>query len=766
MRVRIGGWIVLAAAPLLRLPAMGQTTAPPLTTLAQIHALTNEQADQALPVAFEATVALYDRPLMGLWMQDKDQAIYVETGTPVNLVPGDRVLVRGTTQASFRPIVVSDNVSLLRHGVPPPPVSATFDELMRGHLDCLRVTVRATVRAADMGLNANRRVGDLQLLMDGGYVEALILGGDQISLAGLLDSDVEVTGVVATRFDPKKRLIGAALYVNSLDDIGVLSHSASDPESLPITPMDQVLGGYHIRDLTRRIRVEGAITYYHPGSALVLQRGDQSLLVMTQTDLPLRIGDVADASGFPDGSPGYIVLTHAEVRDTGLRVPVEPRAASLSDLRYGSDAFDLVSTEGRLLTAVREASLDEYVLVADGKLFSAIWRHPDNVDESRLPGLRSIATGSTVRVTGICTLYGSDPFNGPKDFDLLLQAPDDLGVVANPSILSIRNLIAAIGLLLVAVIAACAWGWRLSRKVTRQSQTIAARIEAEATVERQRSRILEDINGATPLSDIVVEITEMVSSRLGGAPSWCEIGGGLRLGHPETKHDGRQIVSHEIRSRSGPPHGTLFVAIAPPSPLVPAGSSAQDALSMGAWLAAMAIETRGLYSDLVYRSEFDQLTSVYNRFAFEKRVQALIDDASLQNRPFGLLYIDLDGFKRVNDQYGHQVGDLYLQEASKRMKHQLRPGDVLARLGGDEFAALIPKIGSRADLDYIARRLERCFDEPFAVRGYTLGGSASVGSAAYPEHGTTIESLLDAADAAMYVVKSLKTTHDPGVANS
>jgi diguanylate cyclase (GGDEF)-like protein len=754
--------IILAGGLLLGLPATGASTPQPLTTLSQVHALSNARADQALPVAFEATVTLYFRSLMGLWVQDQGQAIYVFTATPADLAPGDRVLIRGTTQASFRPIVVSNDVTLLHHGVPPTPVTATFDELMRGNLDCLRVTVRARVRAADSGFNANYRVGDLQLLMDGGYIGALVVGGDQTSLSGLLDSDVAVTGVVATRFDPKKQLIGAVLYVHSLDSIQVLRRSASDPESLPITPMDQILSGYHVRDLTRRVRVEGTITYYHPGSALVLQHGEKSLLIMTQTDQPLRIGDIAEASGFPDPSPGYTVLTHAEVQDMNMQAPVTPRAASLADLRYGGNAFDLVSTEGKLLMAVREGRLDEYVLVADGIRFSATYRHPDNVDESQIPPFRSIALGSMVRVTGICTLYGSDPLNGPRDFDLLLQSPDDLAVVANPSILSTRNLISAIGLLLVAVVLACAWGWTLSRKVSRQAEAMAARVEAEANVERQRSRILEDINGTRPLGEIIVQITELISSTLGGAPSWCEVGGGVQVGDVQTDRQGVQVVSSEIPSRSGPPHGKLLVAI---DPLAPAGSNPQDALSMGAWLASLAIETRGLYSDLVRRSEFDLLTNIYNRFALEKQMQAQIDDARWHNRGFGLLYIDLDGFKRVNDQYGHQVGDLYLQEATKRMKHQLRPGDLLARLGGDEFAALIPSVGARVDLDYIAKRLERCFDEPYAVRGYTLRGSASVGIAVYPEHGTTIESLLDAADASMYMAKSLKTTPHPGVSN-
>jgi diguanylate cyclase (GGDEF)-like protein len=87
------------------------------------------------------------------------------------------------------------------------------------------------------------------------------------------------------------------------------------------------------------------------------------------------------------------------------------------------------------------------------------------------------------------------------------------------------------------------------------------------------------------------------------------------------------------------------------------------------------------------------------------------------------------------------------------MKHQLRSHDILARLGGDEFAILVPGAHTRADLQEIALRLERCFDEPFCVEGCTLEGSASVGIALYPEDGGTRDSLLSSADAAMYVSK-------------
>ena len=114
-------------------------------------------------------------------------------------------------------------------------------------------------------------------------------------------------------------------------------------------------------------------------------------------------------------------------------------------------------------------------------------------------------------------------------------------------------------------------------------------------------------------------------------------------------------------------------------------------------------------------------------------------------------------FKQINDQYGHRVGDLYLREAAARMKHQLRSQDILARLGGDEFAVLVSKINSHSEAEEIAYRLDRCFDQPFAIEGWILNGSASVGLAMFPQDGTTKDSLLTAADTAMYIAKKAKS---------
>jgi diguanylate cyclase (GGDEF)-like protein len=274
-----------------------------------------------------------------------------------------------------------------------------------------------------------------------------------------------------------------------------------------------------------------------------------------------------------------------------------------------------------------------------------------------------------------------------------------------------------------------------------------------AYLESRRSRILEDINGSRPLAEIIEEITELASFKLRGAPCWCQIADGALLGNYPPNLSHLRIVRTEIPARSGPPLGALFAAFDPHAK--PSGTEL-EALSMLCALATLAIETRRLYTDLRHRSEFDLLTDIHNRFSLEKHLDVLIEEARRKASIFGLIYIDLDDFKQVNDVYGHQSGDLYLQEVAERMKRQLRGNDTLARLGGDEFAALITVVRNRAGAEEIAQRLEHCFDEPISLEGYVLRGSASVGIALYPEDGATKDSLLSAADAAMYVAKNIK----------
>lgn len=577
---------------------------------------------------------------------------------------------------------------------------------------------------------------------------------DAARLKGLLDSDVEVTAVASGRFDTKMQQIGVFLHAASMDAVKILHKAPADAQSPPLTPMDRVLGAYDVLDRSHRVRVQGVLTYFQPSGMAVLQDGDRSIRVLTSQTDPLKVGDYAEATGIPTVDNDFLALTLGDVRNTGEAPLIHPMPTTWDELASGHAAYNLVSIEGKLVTQVREHVQDVYVISSEHHVFAAALRHPYNYESNvdrEPPPMVKIAPGSKVRVTGVAVLDDGNPFNDARAFGMLLRSDGDVAVLAGPSLLSVRNLTFVVGFLLIVVIVAGARSWALDNKVRRQTVAMAARIEAEASLERRRSRILEDISGARPLPEIVAQIAEMVSLKLGGAPCWCKIADGALLGGVPSEAQQQAAASQEILARSGDILGTLFAVL--PAAERPTMTES-EAMTVGAGLIQLATETRRLYSDLRRRSEFDQLTEVHNRFSLDRRLEAQIAESSANASVFGLVYIDLDDFKMVNDIYGHHIGDLYLQEVAARMKHQLRSGDLLARLGGDEFAALAPTVRCRADVEEVALRLERCFDDPFTVGDVQLRGSASVGIALYPEDGKTKDSLLSAADSKMYRAKN------------
>jgi len=155
----------------------------------------------------------------------------------------------------------------------------------------------------------------------------------------------------------------------------------------------------------------------------------------------------------------------------------------------------------------------------------------------------------------------------------------------------------------------------------------------------------------------------------------------------------------------------------------------------------------------------DALTGLLNRRGLEADAPSVLRDASGALRPCALLYLDLDGFKRVNDELGHEAGDAVLCEFAARLQHCTRGPDLLARLGGDEFVLLLPEAGE-AGARWVARRLLEECRRPVLVNERTLHCTPSIGIALQPEHGAELKTLVQAADRAMYEAK----THRLGVA--
>lgn len=156
---------------------------------------------------------------------------------------------------------------------------------------------------------------------------------------------------------------------------------------------------------------------------------------------------------------------------------------------------------------------------------------------------------------------------------------------------------------------------------------------------------------------------------------------------------------------------------------------------------------------LKYQAHYDALTQLPNRTLFTDRLTHLIESGERSKNKHGLLFIDLDHFKQINDSFGHNFGDRVLIEVSKRLKSVVRQSDTLSRIGGDEFTLLLEDVNNERFVTDIISKLMEVMNEPISINGNPLYLTLSIGAAIYPTNGLDTEDLLKNADSAMYKAK-------------
>jgi len=169
---------------------------------------------------------------------------------------------------------------------------------------------------------------------------------------------------------------------------------------------------------------------------------------------------------------------------------------------------------------------------------------------------------------------------------------------------------------------------------------------------------------------------------------------------------------------------------------------------VGQFMARKAAE-----QNLRFVASHDPLTGLFNRSMFNERLQQALAQATRFERSLALLFIDLDGFKVVNDTVGHNGGDALLAELATRLRATLREGDVIGRMGGDEFVVLIEEFTEAVQVAEVAKKVLETIGRPFMLQGREFRVSASLGISIYPEDGQDVQSLIKNADIAMYLVK-------------
>lgn len=186
-----------------------------------------------------------------------------------------------------------------------------------------------------------------------------------------------------------------------------------------------------------------------------------------------------------------------------------------------------------------------------------------------------------------------------------------------------------------------------------------------------------------------------------------------------------------------------------------AGASFIAILYAFAWIVERHVQAHTTAETLAELAYLDTLTGLPNRRLLEERLAHAIAHAQRYERTFALLFIDMDGFKHINDSYGHEGGDKLLRQMAERLNACMRESDTVARVAGDEFAVLVAEIGSVQHLHQVVQKILGTFQDPYLLGEHRVRMSSSIGVSLYPSDGLTAAELLRKADNAMYQAKLL-----------
>lgn len=737
---------MIAHLALLAALAFGQSTpvvmpSVQLTRASEIHELPPDQASRG-KVHLVGTVTYYDPLDYDLFVQDASGGVFVATTHPYPIHNGDLVEITGVTHQGYRTEIAPDpSIRAIGRGQKFTARRYEYAELATGKEDSQLVTIRGKVRALDIEQHENASYMHLDVGLAGGEVEVYLGSSAGFDPKSALGSLVEITAVAGGVFDAKTQLTGIVLYAPDASAIHRLSSSKVDLDQLPLTDIDKVFEAQRIDDTSRRVRVRGAVTYYRKGDAAVLEGDGKSIFVQTRETNDLAIGDVVDAYGLPSNRDYAPSLRQAILIKTGGHEQIEPRAVSYADAFSGIYSDNLISLSGVLVSQLRDSGTNTLVMNIDGHLVNGSLR-----GKTSLP---TFPIGSRIRIAGICRIVPGGPWRAPVLFHLEMRDASDIQVLSEPSWWTVGHLFGLVGALLVLALVITVWAVMLRKQVGRQTD----RINRSMVLAGERSRILEKISSNHNLDAILAEICKSVMVLLPGfACSYCLTPEAEPAkGVDERTGGADELTYFELPLLGGVSNAIGKVVVSGPRDLVPAEDQ-QEVYATLSELATLAVERLQLHQQLVHHSTHDPLTELPNRRLCDSKLQSALEDAVRQQAQLAIVYIDLNGFKQVNDRYGHKIGDLYLKEIGARLHAQMRSADTLARIGGDEFLVIAP-VTQSTSATTLMKRLQACFDPPFQLDEHRVEGSASFGLALYPQDGNTAEELKRNADQSMYRAK-------------
>src|SRR5271157_1369508 len=518
---------------------------PVLTTARAAHQLSVEESRRAYPVRLRAVVTYYDGHMMGqgtsadpwraaFFATDSTGSVFVvlSAASAAPLAPGQLVEVTGVSgPGEFAPIVEHAATRVIAQShLPAEAPRVNLTRLMTGADDGRWVELEGVVRA----VTGYQDKAVLKLALDDGLIAAMAVISPGVDYPGLIDATVTVRGNVGPTYNHQRQLTGAHLMFPGMAAVKVEEPAPAHPFDTPVEPIGGLLVFSPHSGTRHRAHVRGTVTLLWPGNVLCLQEGARGVCGLTAQSTPLKPGAVIDAIGFPtlgDLSPS---LADATYRAAGGWQAVPPLAITAEEALQGEHDAQLVAIEGQLIGQNR-AARDPALVLSSGKLVFPVTL-PSQPQGQALPAWE---VGSTVRVTGICTVQGeADPsilrvgLATDKTFRVLLRSPADVVVLRRPSWWNPAHTLRILALALGIALGVLGWVILLRSRVKRQSEVIGSQLEvigsqlkeadalkqAAESASRAKSEFLANMSHEirTPMNGVTGMIALALDTRLTG----------------------------------------------------------------------------------------------------------------------------------------------------------------------------------------------------------------------------------------------------------
>ena len=703
-----------------------------------------------IPIHIQGVVTYYDSVAPNLFVQDPTGGVWVDLrgldATPPR--PGQLVDLRGVVGYGFTPYVAKPRWTVSGSAKPPKPIRLNFDDAATGSFDSQWVQIDGVVRSFVQQAEGNVLVIDVATPTGAFKVRVPDYTG-QFPM-NLVDAKVRFHGVCGAAFNSRNQFVSFHLMMPSLNDLEILEPAPSD--LFAAAPIQIATVRHFSVDLAdeREVKVVGTVTAVFPQQGLYITDASGGLYAESQDGTPLAVGDQVEVIGFPAVGSFSPVLKSAQVRPTGKHlvptiIPVNGRMALKGT--YDAQLISIPAT----LRYYRE-HLNNRILVVestDHVTFEATFaRQPSKPF--------NVAEGSRLRLTGVCAVKADENGN-PLDFQLVLRDPADVQVLFSAPWLTVESAQVILFIVGIAMLAFVGWVAILRRRVRQQTEVITTKLKNEVHLEeRYRSIFERNLTGlyVATKDGVILDCNDACAGILGFADR-------------QELFANRARAEEVIRKLQSASSDDSFLAETEQSFERPDGSQGWVLCSLRAVEqnengipvfegSLVDITQRKLAEEKIqFLAYFDSLTNLPNRALVKDRLSHAIAVAKRHRQKIGLLYLDIDGFKVINDCLGHSVGDELLQQIAGRLRSCAREEDSVARLGGDEFLIALGPIESYADAGIVAERVARELNPAFNLRGHSLTVTCSMGISVFPTHGDDAETLIKNADAAMYASKNL-----------